>query len=257
MQKRSPVAVVVFLSVSLPVTGSALENNPCRHDTSLACQRAKAIESALYCSGCMPLGDLMKIELRWDTTNDLDLHVWRPPGRTETKRVRVGWDNDETEPKAWYSCDYQGNKRGRKKCRTKGERVNIARSAFVYGAEEDRTYCVGVQTYDGGTPDFTLSLSPEAASALSCKPLTPPGTGRLSAAEKSALDDGPFDANICGGPFPSGVGTSVADRPWLALLVFRAPEPATQIALDELTVVRGLECLDEKTGTPVPLGSTE
>ena len=252
------VAVVVATCLVLS-TSTEAENACSRNSSSLACQAYEATESGPFCAGCMPIGDLMKIELRWDKIgHDLDLHVWRPAAPTETSRPRVGWDNAEEGPTAWYSCDYQGGGRGRSGCITKGERVNIARSAFLYTENEDRTYCVAVQNFSRAEPgNYTLSLAPVGAAALTCTGTEPVATGPLNADERAALDRDPIAADICGGTFPADVGLKIATLPWLSLLVFRAPVPSQSVSLDDLVVVRGLNCIDNGTGKPVTVGDSD
>jgi len=250
----SYLVVIATLTIYFITSTSLRAEDACaQNSVSLACKAHQALESGHFCAGCMPLGDLMKIELRWDSRGDLDLHVWRPPSRTEARRRRVGWDNDEEGLSAWYSCDYQGNKAGRKGCVTKGERVNIARSAFVYSEDEDRTYCVAVQNYSRIEPgEFVLSLAPVGAAALTCTGTKPAATGPLNADERGVLEASKmFAADICGGTFPADVGSDIATLPWLSLLVFRAPVPTESVSLDELTLVRGLSCIDKRTGKAI------
>lgn len=99
------------------------------------------------CVGCIPIAELMRINLSWDSKVDvdLDMHVFGPDPEGKRREIYFGNKDNIDDPFGRQRCDdLDGNGRG--DCEVDGEKFNVYSTAPVMSSPNP--YCVAVRVYN-------------------------------------------------------------------------------------------------------------
>lgn len=157
--------------------------------------------TAEICVGCILELELLRVYLTWETTADLDMHVFGP-GPTGRREIyygnRVGTEREINDPFGAQRCDDLG--RWSKTCGIRGERFTVRNNTPRVerdGPDSDRyPYCVGLRTYSSpnASDQWLVVISVDGATEWTCS-----GTLRMGQSI-SAVDLGAI-APVCAEQF--------------------------------------------------------